>query len=125
MPRGTILRGDQSDREDLIRAARKAGWSFGIIVDDGSHQSSHQQISLGALFPYLAPGGLYVIEDLSWQPDPLEQPRPADLLRQWAKDGTLRTDFITDEEKKFLAANVASIEFAKPFNSEMVVLTRK
>jgi hypothetical protein len=35
-----------------------------VIVDDGSHQPDHQQISLSTLFPLLAPGGIYFIEDL-------------------------------------------------------------
>ncbi len=35
-----------------------------VIVDDGSHRPDHQQISFSWLFPYLAPGGLYFIEDL-------------------------------------------------------------
>ncbi len=35
-----------------------------VIVDDGSHRPDHQQIALSTLFPRLAPGGLYFIEDL-------------------------------------------------------------
>jgi len=36
-----------------------------IIIDDGSHQAQHIMFSFHALFPRLAPGGWYVIEDLS------------------------------------------------------------
>lgn len=35
-----------------------------VVIDDGSHQPVHQQIAFAALFPHLAPGGLYFIEDL-------------------------------------------------------------
>jgi hypothetical protein len=35
-----------------------------IIIDDGSHVASHQKISFETLFPLLAPGGIYVIEDM-------------------------------------------------------------
>ena len=32
-------------------------------IDDGSHEPAHQQISFKKLWPEVAPGGLYVIED--------------------------------------------------------------
>jgi hypothetical protein len=35
-----------------------------IIIDDGSHVAKHQQVSFETLFPLLAPGGIYVIEDM-------------------------------------------------------------
>ena len=37
---------------------------FDIIIDDGSHEQTHQQVSLGYLWSFLRPGGLYVVEDL-------------------------------------------------------------
>ena len=37
---------------------------FDIIIDDGSHDQTHQQVSLGVLFGFLRRGGLYVIEDV-------------------------------------------------------------
>lgn len=70
--RMTIVRGDQGNRDDLARMARECGGDFDLIVDDGSHASHHQQITLGALFPFLAPGGVYCIEDLHYQPAELE-----------------------------------------------------
>lgn len=38
--------------------------SFDLIVDDGSHMQHHQQISLACLFPFVKPGGVYIIEDV-------------------------------------------------------------
>jgi hypothetical protein len=35
------------------------------VVDDGSHNPRHQQVSLGFFFKYVKPGGLYFIEDLA------------------------------------------------------------
>ena len=64
-PRCKIVVGDQSLRKDLSAAvACTYSESFDIIIDDGSHISEHQQISLGFLFPFLAPGGLYFVEEL-------------------------------------------------------------
>lgn len=37
---------------------------FDIIIDDGSHNWDHQQISFDILFPRLKKGGIYLIEDL-------------------------------------------------------------
>lgn len=37
---------------------------FDFILDDGSHDVSHQQLSFGVLFPLIKPGGFYIIEDL-------------------------------------------------------------
>jgi beta-1,4-mannosyl-glycoprotein beta-1,4-N-acetylglucosaminyltransferase len=37
---------------------------FDIIIDDGSHQTLHQLISLGHMFKYLNKNGIYVCEDL-------------------------------------------------------------
>lgn len=70
--RMSIHVGDQGKRADLERLARETGGNFDVIVDDGSHASHHQQVSLGVLFQHLAPGGIYCIEDLHYQPAELE-----------------------------------------------------
>ncbi|MGB0507449.1 MAG: hypothetical protein ACPGGK_14745 [Pikeienuella sp.] len=46
--------------------------AFDIVIDDASHASHHQQNAFLEIFPKLAPGGLYIIEDLRWQPKPYE-----------------------------------------------------
>lgn len=62
-----IHRVDQGDRTMLAELASKEN-ALDIIIDDGSHASVHQHLTLGVLFPSLKPGGLFVIEDLDWQP---------------------------------------------------------
>jgi len=54
---------DQNDKDSLATFADEHG-PFDIIVDDGSHYSSDIIASFHALFPHVAPGGMYVIEDL-------------------------------------------------------------
>jgi hypothetical protein len=80
----TFFRADCSDSGALQSIARK-GIEFDIIIDDGSHASFHQQLTFSNLFPCLKSGGLYVIEDLDWQPTVYEASLPpamktADLL---------------------------------------------
>jgi len=59
-PRCVVVQGDQSHRGDLMLISEVSGGEqFDIIIDDGSHASAHQQLSLGVLFPLLRPGGLY------------------------------------------------------------------
>ena len=39
-----------------------------MIIDDGSHASFDEQLTLREFFPLLAEGGWYFLEDLDWQP---------------------------------------------------------
>lgn len=75
-PRFHFVRGDASSEDDIRRLAGSAP-EFHIIIDDGSHASYHQQLALKNLFPKLAQDGLYVIEDLHWQPPTYETRLPA------------------------------------------------
>ncbi len=81
-----FLQCDMDDRAAIARAGEALG-SADIIVDDASHASHHQQNGFLELFPRLASGGLYVIEDLRWQPDAYEQKgitKTAALFRDFA-----------------------------------------
>ena len=55
--------GSQADPEFLRSVVSEMGQP-NIIIDDGSHVAKHQQVSFETLFPLLAPGGMYVIEDM-------------------------------------------------------------
>lgn len=60
---------DQGDRDALFNYALSEEVcvnpdGFDIIIDDGSHEQTHQQISWGVLFGFVRRGGLYVIEDI-------------------------------------------------------------
>jgi hypothetical protein len=107
LPKCCILQGDMSSRDDLHKLAPYG--PFDIIIDDASHISCDQQIALAALFRLIKPGGIYVIEDLHWQPPNTEMPsvpKTRTLLRQ----GQFTSAVITSEEASFLAANVCRIE---------------
>lgn len=55
---------DQANRKQLSQFIKKYGGEFDIIIDDGGHSMEQQQVSFGFFFPYLRPGGIYVIEDI-------------------------------------------------------------
>jgi hypothetical protein len=55
--------GDQTDASSL-RLVGEARGPFDIVVDDGGHTMLQQVTSLAALWPYVRPGGVYIVEDL-------------------------------------------------------------
>jgi|LauGreDrversion4_2_1035121.scaffolds.fasta_scaffold75296_4 hypothetical protein len=70
--RHEVLMGDQSKHDDLVRIVERVG-SARFIIDDGSHQPSHQYETFEYLFEnLLEPGGVYIIEDVEcnyWRSD--------------------------------------------------------
>jgi hypothetical protein len=107
IPNCTIVRGDSSSREDL-RGLGELG-PFDIVIEDASHASHHQQITLAALFPFMKSGGLFCIEDLHWQPKDLE-PKDAPKTRDVIRNG-YQSPYIHSSEAAFLRANVKSVRF--------------
>ena len=55
--------GSQIDMPFLLKTELAHG-PFDIILDDGSHITSHQRQSFEALFPGLKSNGLYIVEDV-------------------------------------------------------------
>jgi hypothetical protein len=131
----TIIRGDMSSPGDLERCVQAIGEPIDIVIDDASHVSHHQQIALGHLFPHLRTGGIYVIEDLGWQPESLERngiPKTRDILRRLQTNGVLETCAIPLEQRKALEESLQKIwlfdsltaEFDDPTDA-LAVLIRK
>lgn len=60
---GKVRIGSQDDPEFLRSVVAEMG-GVDFVLDDGSHIASHQRASFDILFPLLAEGGTYVIEDL-------------------------------------------------------------
>lgn len=61
--RVTIRQGSQSDPAFMLSIAREFG-PFDIVIDDGSHVPTDVGNSFNILWPWMAPYGVYVIEDV-------------------------------------------------------------
>jgi demethylmacrocin O-methyltransferase len=69
---GEVIKGDQSNIEDIMRVGNICG-SLDFIIDDGSHHPEHQLKTFEELFvKNLKNGGIYIIEDIEcsyWRPN--------------------------------------------------------
>ena len=65
----TCFHADQGSEKDLTGVMRAIGSlrKIHLMIDDGSHEPAHQIFTAQILLPYLAPDGIYVIEDI--EPD--------------------------------------------------------
>lgn len=109
-----FIRGDCGREADLIRLREACGGDVDLIIDDASHASFHQQLALKILFPALRSGGLYVIEDLHWQPPHIEAslpaiPRTFDWLNALRDGNGLLSMLWTAEDLRNLAGSIASL----------------
>lgn len=89
-PRFTFHRCDMDTRENIRTTATGIKESFDIVIDDASHASHHQQNGFLELFGKVKSGGLYIIEDLRWQPDGMEKKgitKTAELFQSYLKTG--------------------------------------
>jgi hypothetical protein len=74
-PRVTVEIGSQIDPAFLDRICNRAPPT--VIIDDGSHVYEHMIFSFEHLFPKLAPGGIYIVEDIIFHTGPGAAPRAA------------------------------------------------
>ena len=86
-PRHVVEIGDQTDADFLRRVAEEHG-PFDIIIDDGGHEMQQQIVTTETLFPLLADGGVFLVEDTHtsyW--DSYEGGRNrAGTFMEWAKN---------------------------------------
>lgn len=81
---------DMGKRENLQDVAAVLPEALDIVIDDASHASHHQQNGFLELFDKVKSGGLYIVEDLRWQPREMEVPgitKTADLFQGYIKTG--------------------------------------
>jgi hypothetical protein len=79
--------GDQEDPAFLTSVAERHG-PFDIVIDDGGHTMGQQIRSIETLFPILADGGVYIVEDChtSYWASHKDPTDPAATFVGWVKD---------------------------------------
>src|SRR4029077_11438544 len=55
---------DQGDSRAIRAMFANFGRRYDLIIDDGSHLPPHQASCLIEAFPFIRPGGLYILEDV-------------------------------------------------------------
>ena len=110
----SFFRADCGDAARLDQIANTAP-ECDVIVDDGSHASYHQQLTFCKLFPLLKSGGLYIMEDLDWQPAAYEQklpqtPKTAHLLSTFIQTGKFpSTGGVSDTDWRAAASHIEGV----------------
>jgi hypothetical protein len=86
-PRHVVEIGDQTDPDFLRRIAEKHA-PLDIIIDDGGHEMQQQIVTVETLFPLLADGGLFLVEDTHtsyWESYEGGRNRPGTFM-EWSKN---------------------------------------
>jgi hypothetical protein len=89
---------------------------FDIIIEDGSHMTSHQQTSLGFFFPYLNSGGIYVCEDLhtSYSSEYVDTTTTTmDILEKYQSTKEIDCELLDENQKKYLNENILDLQIYK------------
>lgn len=107
---------DQSNRKQLETVMYASGGGFDIIIDDGGHMMDLQQISFGALFKYLKPGGYYIIEDVhtsiyefygsEYGAEENGKNTTLFMIDNFIRNGKIKSKYMTREEEDYLTANI-------------------
>ena len=112
IPRTCYRFADQSNRDHLKNALFDISVdSVDLIIDDAMHSMICQQTSLAALFPYVRPGRIYIVEDLQTSiTQPEAKPTTLELLQNLRKGDSTKSKFITQPEMDYLENQIARIE---------------
>lgn len=135
----TTFRGDQSNRYDLERFIKLYGGGFDVILDDGGHAMDQQQISLGFLFQYIKPGGIFIIEDIhsslpkfypdsSFKVNSIGDNTTLFMIEWFIRTGLINSKYMSKAEILYLQENIENVElnFRKNKNhSIMCIITKK
>lgn len=109
---GDILNTDSAER--CKEAVSNLGRKYDIIIDDGGHYMNQQQITLLNLWDLLAPGGIFIIEDLhtSGLPDynPDNTTTTLDVLGGMRDRRYKESLYLNEEQQKKIASEIQEIK---------------
>lgn len=119
---------DQTDLESLHNFVALDERSFDIIIDDGSHVPEDEMFTLGYLFSYLSPGGLYIIEDLNCKRNhnksfSIKERKMVDVLKEYNKTGVFKSKLLTKNTIDAINKNIEKVELY--CNDKIAFITKK
>ena len=129
---------DQS-KLDLVQAYAAKLTDYDIIVDDGSHNTRDQQITLAYFFRSLKVGGIYVLEDLHtnvevdipeknriWNWGEPGKTTALQMFNRFKETGEVSSDYLSAEECQYLKEHLGEIEITTiKADSITSVITKK
>lgn len=115
-----LFYGDQSNRDHLDEIAKTIGENqLDFVLDDGSHNTDHQQISLARLFKTVKSKGVYIIEDLTDKIYPLGgwnikdmvnySDAAVNILDKFTETGKFVTPYLTQDETNYLENTIEKV----------------
>ena len=124
-----ILNQGNPDELDLfISECKNNGISFDIILDDGSHDIAHQQLTFGKLFQLVKAGGIYIIEDLGSSYFSLgavlygnkqTQEKINNNTIQFLNQRPFSSPWISDSDIEYINNNVEYVSIFDKFNASL------
>lgn len=117
---------DQSEKDHLEYFVKNTDVKFDIILDDGSHHISDQQITFGHLFPLLNSSGIYIIEDLHTslcEPDTMVYGRfiennleKTNTTLYYLNNSPYNSTYLTQEQNQYIQENIQSVKIFESYN---------
>jgi hypothetical protein len=116
-----FLKRDCSLVEDLNNIVNKYT-NVDVIIDDASHKMLDQQLTLSILFKSLKSKGIYILEDLHTSLECINPEKDIfewgdrsksitlDVLKNFIKTGKIISDYMTNDDIKYLEENIESVE---------------
>ena len=111
-----------NDDEELENFSKQHD-DIDLFIDDGSHLMKDQQVTIAKIFKSIKSGGIYVLEDLhtsySVRTDKNsifkseKNTITLDMLEEFNATGKIKSDYISDEECRYLEDNIKSCEIFK------------
>ena len=137
-PRVRLFTANQSDQygemKRVLHELKADGRvPFDLIVEDGSHKHSDQQMNLAVLFPLVRPGGFYVLEDIhsSFQRAYDEPPNGYNttyhVISRFNQTGAMRSKHMTSRQEVYLERwiDYAYSQVTRSYRNDQTCLIRK
>ena len=108
---------DATDEEKLNKLFENI--EFDIIIDDGSHFTIHQLLSLGILFKKVKHHGMYICEDLLYIDELRRQKTlksktiPLEIFEKYNETKNLDIEEISKEKNEYINQNIKDIKIYK------------